>query len=231
MQGRIPSTNENYNTLIDKLTLPQKDQTKVRVAIHDIVLKLQQACLRIDRVAVGGSFKKKTALVHDFDVDLVLMVNNAHSNALEFVKAKEKLLSDVEDCLTLLGIEHSFTSTHCISFRYKEVHFDTLVGLNACDTKTKSPLAQKECLLKILEHPSMDDKRKRSLSCSFTESSVQYVKKQPLEVIKAIMLAKYWKSNGTLVTSSQWKRLRSYATELMVIKAFSEGNQKSMSAC
>ena len=157
--------------------------------------ELVQLTAGYQRYAVGGSFAKLTAMQFKFDVDLVLLFGFESTTKANFASDHAELIDRVEEILCRIqGLDIIGRSSKCIQCRWKSNKLDVLVGrlfgaLQHCKTRTPDDLAS--TILQLQDGYNADARSR--LSPSFTECSVQFMSSQPLAVLRAIRLVKFWK--------------------------------------
>jgi hypothetical protein len=183
----------------NKLAVSGEQQHRTQNAISSLVSLLKPELVQLtagyQRYAVGGSFAKLTAMQFKFDVDLVLLFGFESTTKANFASDHAELIDRVEEILCRIqGLDIIGRSSKCIQCRWKSNKLDVLVGrlfgaLQHCKTRTPDDLAS--TILQLQDGYNADARSR--LSPSFTECSVQFMSSQPLAVLRAIRLVKFWK--------------------------------------
>lgn len=208
----------NLRHLGDELA-PSKNKKLLARKVVDKVTSVVKACegISLDRCCVSGSLGKATAVGGDFDVDLVIFMNDA-TPPFEYVISKlEKYLPRA-----LPGIEIEKTTRFSIQFILDGFNVDLLPAANL----VQSPLAPKATIqhrLVMEKIKTIPDERVfkdiRYWSPALAETTVAVMKKQQPFVMAAVRLGKLWKKSCQVlpITFPIW--FSSFLVEVIVTDA------------
>ena len=187
----------------DKLAVNGEQQHRTQSAITSLISLLKPKLLQLtagyQRYAVGGSFAKLTAMQFKYDIDLVLLFGFESTTKANFASDHAELMDQVEAIFCRIeGMEVMGRSSKCIQCRWKSNQLDVLVGRSFGVFEHGNPFLKARMLedlastLLQLQDGYDADARSR-LSPSFTECSVQFMSSQPVAVLRAIRVVKFWK--------------------------------------
>ena len=83
----LPDPLECHLDQVRACLMPTDAETRATQDVIDRLTHRIQACIRPEKMYVGGSFRKKTCLAGDFDVDMVVFLQNFDDKAVEKCKA------------------------------------------------------------------------------------------------------------------------------------------------
>lgn len=171
--------------------------------------------LSVHRIAVGGSFGKRTSLP-DFDIDLVLFINDASPPFQSELTALRRFLET-----SVAGITMVKASPYSITFYLNRFKVDLLLAPNLVVGISRDPrLDQHKALLrKIANQKNGQEETARFLSPAFVESVVHYMKKQSPFVNAAVRLGKLWKKSCAVTPSTFPRWFSSFLVELIAADA------------
>lgn len=212
-----PITTTNLRQLGDALA-PSAKKVKAANKVVDTVKSCMEACnvVSVDRVCVSGSYGKKTALP-SFDVDLILFING-------LTPPFESELENIRVYLSqnLNGIEMAKKSPYSVTFYLNGLKVDLLLAPNLVPgpSQNKRSDQHKALLQEIASAKPRDrEERARYLSPAFSETIVEFMKRQPPFVNAAVRLAKLWKNSCSVgpFTFPRW--FSSFLVELISSEA------------
>ena len=187
------------------------------------------------RIAIGGSFAQRTAMVYDYDVDLVFMFRD-----WDVLKQIPKVLRELEELLRAVGAEITRGPSKSIACVFYDVKFDILVGIDMGDT-VPDQVGQKPSVENVMAQQSklmaqtaiLPCQDIPSVHCSFTEGCVLFMARQPDVVLRTIRIIKFMQmcekakraEHATYETLFQKAKpalrfLPSYATSLVVVHCY-----------
>ena len=183
----------------DKRAVSGEQQHRTQSAITSLVSLLKPKLLQLtagyQRYAVGGSFAKLTAMQFKYDIDLVLLFGFKSTTKANFASDHAELIDQVEAILCRIeGMDMIGRSSKCIQCRWKSNKLDVLVGRSFGVFEHGKARMLEDLASTLLQLQDGYDADARSrLSPSFTECSVQFMSSQPLAVLRAIRVVKFWK--------------------------------------
>ena len=210
----------NLRALGDALAPSTKIEQDAKV-VADSVQEVVKKCgtVNIDRTCISGSFGKRTALP-DFDIDLVLFLNDASPPFESEIECLRSYLSN-----NLKGVTILKSSPFSVTFLFNGFKVDLLPAPNLVKGPSECPRIDqhRELLKELSKVPPTKEleaiERARYYSPAFSESVVHFVKKQQPFVNAAVRLAKMWKYACAVTRSTFPRWFSSFLIELIVSNA------------